>query len=233
MDTVTLNATRRTVTGKAVNRLRRAGTIPAVVYGHNQEPISLTVDQRTFQKVYSQAGESTLISLVVEGVGELRTLIKEVQHHPLSDLPTHIDFQKVSLTEKLETTIPVEIVGVSPAVKDLGGVLVHNMTELNVRCLPTDLVHNFTLDISTLVEYGTMLTVKDVVIPKGIEVLDELDAPVVSVVAPKAEEAPSTPTEEGATPAEVEVLKQKTPEEVAAEAAAGGDKKGGDKGKKE
>ncbi len=220
METVSLVASRRAERGKAVNRLRRAASVPAVVYGHNTEPLAITLDRKTFEKAYASAGESTLINLSIDGGGAMKTLIKEVQHHPVSDLPTHVDFQAVSLTEELETTIPVEVTGESNAVKTLGGVLVHGLTELKVRCLPTALVHNFTIDITNLTEFGMMITVAEVPVPAGIEVLEEPETVVVSIAAPKAEEAASIPGE-APVAADVEAVKQKAPEEGAAAAGAG------------
>lgn len=226
MESITLSATKRDERGKENNQLRRDGKVPAIVYGHNQEPISIVLERKAFDRAYKAGGENTIITLNVDGVGEVKTLIKDVFRDPVADTASHVDFMKINLKEKLETAIPVEIVGESPAVKNLGGVLIHNMTELQVRCLPTDLVHSFQVDISSLIEFGDMVLVSQIKVPNGIELLTEPENPVVSVSAPKAEEAASIPSET-VTPTEVPTTAQKSPEELAAEADAAGEKKDG------
>lgn len=207
MQTVSLTATPRAERGRALNRLRKAGSIPAIVYGHNLKPVAITVERRAFERAYAAAGESTLVSLAVEGSGELKTLIKEVARDPVTDVPTHVDFMKINLQEKLETAIPIEVTGEAPAVKTHGGVLVHALTHLRVRCLPSALVHGFTIDVSTLEEIGASILVKDVRVPADIEVLEDAEATVVTVSITKVEEA--APAAAEVTPGEVPTTEQK------------------------
>jgi len=188
MESIKIEAKKRTLTGKAVSQLREKGLLPAVMYGHKQEPTNLQVDEQAFLKVFRVAGESTLIDLVIEGV-PLKVLIQEVAHDPLSDKIIHIDFHKVSLTEKMHAKIPLIFVGESKAVKGLGGILVKNVSELDVECLPTALVHEIPVDISKLDNLGDVIHLKDVVVPPGIAVLHlHGDDPIVLVAAPRSEE---------------------------------------------
>jgi large subunit ribosomal protein L25 len=188
MEAINLEAKTRTVAGKAVSQLREKGLIPAVMYGKKQEAVNLEVSEQSFLKVFRVAGESTLIDLTVDGA-EHKVLIQDVAHDPLSDRIIHVDFHKVSLTEKLHTKIPLAFVGESKAVKALGGVLIKNVDELEVECLPAALVHEIPVDISKLEKFGDIIHLRELVIPSDITVKHlHADDPVVSVAEPRSEE---------------------------------------------
>jgi len=189
MQTITLEAKKRTVHGKANAALRRRGLIPAVVYGKHQEPFSVEIAAQEFAKAFAVAGESTLIDLVVDGGKGQKILVQEVARDPLSDRIIHADFHAVSLTEKLNATIPLVFTGESKAVKALGGVLVKNVDELEVNCLPTDLVHEIPVDISKLQNLGDAIRMGEVVIPPGITVQHlHAEDVIATVTAPRSEE---------------------------------------------
>jgi large subunit ribosomal protein L25 len=188
METITLEAKKRTLTGKAVSQLREKGLIPAVMYGKGAESLTLEIPEQAFLKAFRVAGESTLIDLMVDGKSN-KVLIQEVAHDPLSDRIIHADFHKVSLTEKMHAKIPLVFVGESTAVKGLGGMLIKNVDELEVECLPTALVHEIAVDISKLDNFGDIIHLKEIVVPPGINVLHlHGEDPIVSVAEPRSEE---------------------------------------------
>jgi large subunit ribosomal protein L25 len=188
MESIKLEAKKRTLTGKAVSQLREKGLLPAVMYGKGMESQTLEVQEQAFLKAYKTAGASTLIDLVVDGK-ENKVLVQEVAHDPLSDKITHADFHKISLTEKMHAKIPLVFVGESRAVKGLGGVLIKNVDEFEVECLPSALVHEIPVDISLLVNFGDIIHLKEVTVPPGITVKHlHGEDPIVSVAEPRSEE---------------------------------------------
>jgi large subunit ribosomal protein L25 len=230
METLKLEAKKRTLTGKAVSQLREKGLIPAVVYGKGLASITLEVAEQAFLKVFKAAGESTLIDLVLDGKTD-KVLIQEVAHDPLSDKIVHADFHKISLTEKMHAKIPLVFIGESIAVKGLGGVLVKNVDELEVECLPTALVHEIPVDISKLVNFGDVIHLKDITVPPGIAVKHlHSEDPIVSVAEPRSEEEMKALEEKPVASVEsVEVIKKEKAEGEEDEAPAAGAKpaKGG------
>jgi large subunit ribosomal protein L25 len=216
-----LTATERSVTGSKVRHLRATGVIPAVLYGKGQEAVNLQVPTKDFDKVFHQAGESTLVYLNVGGHAH-PTIIHDIARHPLSGVVIHADFYKVRLDEKIKTMVPVVFVGESPAVKNDGGIFVRNINELEVEALPADLPHEIEVDISSLAKFDDSITlgsikghgwtltgnVDDVVAlvqaPKSEEELEaELAAPTTDISAVKDVEKPveeEVPAEEGEAP---------------------------------
>ncbi|OGE81915.1 MAG: hypothetical protein A3H72_02005 [Candidatus Doudnabacteria bacterium RIFCSPLOWO2_02_FULL_48_8] len=184
---MTLAATKRNTTGKKVSNLRKTGKLPGVLYGHDVEATSLEVDEKDFLKVFKKAGESTLINLVVDGQAR-PVLIHEVQNHFLSDYVQHVDFYAVDMTEKLHAKIPLHFVGESPAVKNLGGVLVKNLQEVEVECLPADLPPFIELDISKLAELNQAFRVSGLMVSDKVKILTNADDMVVNVAPPRSEE---------------------------------------------
>lgn len=187
MEKQVLKATKRTVKGKQVRQLRRAGQLPAVIYGHNVEPVVISLDAHDATLALSKVSSSTLISIEVGG-HEYPTLVREKQRDYLRNVLTHVDFMAVSLLEKLRAEVSLELVGVSPAVKDFNAILVNGLTTLTVECLPTDLPEKFVVDISRLAVIGNGIHVSDIVVPDNVKVLDEPDEMIVVATAPAKEE---------------------------------------------
>ncbi len=187
---IELNAQKREVVGGGLNKLRKNGYVPAILYGKNQEPLTLQVFAKDFNKALKMAGESTLIYLSVNN--EVHpTIIHDVARDPVSEDILHTDFYKVSLDEKITTDVPVVFVGESPAVKELGGIFVRNVNELEIEALPQNLPHELTIDISVLKNFGDKITIKD--LKKGLGSLAGLtseddDAIVAAVQEPISEE---------------------------------------------
>jgi large subunit ribosomal protein L25 len=189
MEIYSLQAQTRTeIGGRRVNRVRAQGLIPAVVYGHGVEPTHLTVEGNNFVKLYRAAGESSLVDLSVADGASVKVLIQEVQMDPVRDEIRHIDFRQVRMDEKLETEIELEFTGEAPAVKAHGGILVKNMDAFSVRCLPGALVHEIQVSLEVLKNFSDRITVADVKVPEGIEVLHEPTQAVVLVEEPRSEE---------------------------------------------
>lgn len=186
--TPTLTAQSRTLTGRKVRTLRNEGQIPAVVYGHNQDSLSLTLDQHSFEKLYSESGSTTLINLSVDEKTPVKVLIHDVQTDPLKHRITHADLYQVNLKEKLTTEIPLSFIGVADAVDILGGIFLTVRSEVEIECLPDDLVQELEVDISKLKTFDDSLTVADLVVPKGITILTEAEQVLASVTEPISEE---------------------------------------------
>lgn len=192
MEKFVLKATKRNVTGKQVKALRRAGQLPAVIYGRHVEPIAISLDAHTTGLVFAKLTSSTLVTIDVEGT-EYAALVREKQRNFIKGVLTHIDFLALDLTEKIRTKVRLTYVGVSSAVKDFSAVLVHRMDALEVECLPTDLPERITVDISSLKEIGNNIRVRDIHLPENIVVLDDVDE-IVIIASLAKEEA----VEEGA-----------------------------------
>ncbi len=204
MDKVVLKATKRAVTGKQVKAMRRAGKLPAVIYGHRTEPISISLDAHSASLVLGRVGSSSLITVEVDGK-EYPALVRERQRDFIRGDLLHVDFLAVSLTEKIKAEVRIEITGVSPAVKDQNAVLVTGLHALAVECLPTDLPDHFTVDIGVLEKVGDGIHVRDVAVPENVRVLDEPDEMVVVATFAKEEVIEEAPAAvEGAIPAEAE-----------------------------
>jgi len=180
---ISLNAKVREELGRKTNTLRNAEKIPAVVYGPEKKNASLEVDYQEFKKVLNQAGESSLIELVVEGEKEKRlVLIHEIQRDAVEDKVIHIDFFQASLKEETEAEVPLVFEGEALAVKDLGGTLVKNMSEVTVKALPQNLPHEIKVSIESLKTFEDHILVKDLVLPKDVKLMAKPEEIVASVL---------------------------------------------------
>ncbi len=186
-------------------RLRLDGRLPIVLYGVKRENISLSVDEKDFYKLYEEAGESTLISLEIEGMKEkLSVLIYDTQRDPLKGNIIHADLYEPDLKEKVEAEIPLVFVGESPAVKDMEGTLVKNADSLNVSALPQELPHEIEVNIEALKTFDDVICVKDLQVPSGVEIMQDPEWTVVLVSAPtNVEEELEKPIEEGEEETEI------------------------------
>lgn len=218
---VELNAEKREILGSGLNRLRREGFIPAVLYGRDQESIPLRVGAKDFMKVLKSAGESTLVYLNVDGK-IYPTIIHDVSRHPLKDTVLHADFFKVRLDEKIKAMVPVVFVGESPAVRDLGGIFIRNVNEIEVEALPQDLPHEISIDISALNNFDDQILVKNINLGPKVKVLASNDEIIGAVQEPISEEQLKKELEQPAAGVEeVKVIeKEKKPEEAEVEEVA-------------
>ncbi|HEY5268067.1 MAG TPA: 50S ribosomal protein L25 [Candidatus Saccharimonadales bacterium] len=205
---IVLELQKREAVGKGLAKLRKDGFIPAVVHDHGKPSLIVMGVYSDIAKVFKEAGKHHPVSLNIDGKNET-VIIKDIDISPVKNLIDHIVFQAIRQDEKVETEVPVSMVGDSPAQK-LGLLLIPHLSVIEVEAFPKDLPDELTLDISSLAEIGDKLTVSDLVVPAGVTLLTEPEILIVSVEETKAqiseEEAEAeegAETEEG-TEAEVD-----------------------------
>ncbi|MDP3965061.1 MAG: 50S ribosomal protein L25 [bacterium] len=182
-----LEAQSRKVLGKKVDQLRRDGIIPAVIYGSSVKTVPIQVSYKQFEKLYGEAGESSLVDLTVDEGKAVAVLIQSVTRHPLTEKLEHVDFYQVDLTKKIIAEIELRFEGEAPAVKELNGTLVKSLDKIEVECLPQQLVPEIIVDVSSLKTFDDMIHVSDLKIPEELELKDNPDEPVASVQPPRSE----------------------------------------------
>lgn len=170
-------------------RIRRAGGVPAVIYGHKVKNENLTVDGKSFTSIYRKAGETTVLDLHIEGESADRNvLIHDVAVDPVRGQITHVDFYEVKKGEKIKTHIPLVFTGEAPAVKTDGGVLVKNIYKVEVEALPKDLPHEINVDISKLVSFSDAITIADLVVSEGVKIFADAKEVIAKVMPPRTTE---------------------------------------------
>jgi len=233
-----LSAKTRKNAGEKLNSLRKEGKLPAVVYGPEVESLPIVVDYKEFKKVFTEAGETTLVNLKIEDAKkEYPVLIYDTQEDPLTNKFLHVDFYQAPLKEEIEATVPLIFEGESPAVKDLEGTLIRNITEIEVKALPQNIPHEIKVDISRLQAFEDHILVKDLTLPSDVKTLREPDEIVASVAPPEeVEEELEKPIEEKVEEVEKvgegeEEGKKEEEEEEKREEGAGKEKPGQEKQK--
>jgi large subunit ribosomal protein L25 len=210
---ISLSAKIRKSLGKKAKILRKKDVLPAVLYGPKIKNLNLEIDLKEFEKIYQEAGESSLVSLNIEGEKQkFLVLIHDIQFDSLTEKPIHIDFYQPSLEEETEVTVPIIFEGEAPAVKELGGTLVKNIAEVEVKALPQNLPHEIKLNIDSLKTFKDNIKISDLKIPTGVKILKDSEEIVVLVSPPeKIEEELEKPIEEKVE--EVEKIEKKPKEE--------------------
>jgi large subunit ribosomal protein L25 len=208
MDKIILPIKARNRGDSSVN-LRKAGFIPGVVYG-NIENTMFSAEEVSLKKAYVKAGESTLVELDLDGK-KIPVLFSSIDQHPVSDRMIHVDFFAVNMKKEVEAEVHIRFEGESPAVKDLSAILVTALHEVSVRALPANLPHDLEVDLGKLTEFGSTITVADIKVPEGVEILNDKDDVIAIAQEPREEEVEEAPvvaegaegaTAEGAAPAE-------------------------------
>lgn len=208
-----LKAKKRELKGKKVKNLRQQGILPAVLYGPKIKNLSIKLDLKEFEKIYEQTGGSSLLSLEV-GKDKFLVLVHEVKKDPLTEKVIHIDFYQPILTEEVEATVPIVFEGISLAVKELGGTLIREIQEIEVKALPQSLPHEIKVNIDKLKTFEDEILVKDLKVAADVKIQKEPDEIVANIAAPeteKIEEELEKPIEEGEV--EEEKKEEKKPEE--------------------
>lgn len=223
-----LKVTKRTTLGKKVKKLRKEGIFPANIYGKELKSIAVQVPFKEFEKVFKEAGETGLVDVTVDG--EIRPiLIHNVQYDHVTRVPLHADFYQVNLKEKVKTMVPVVTIGEPKAVSDKVGLLLQQLSEIEVEALPTDLPEKIEVNVEPLSAVDEQITVADLKVPAGVAVLTDAPQVVVKIgelvtkeaqeeaaaAAAAAEAAKAEVAEEGTAP----VAEGETKEEKPAEAA--------------
>lgn len=210
MEKIVLQATSRQVTGKQVRALRREGLLPAVVYGRNIEPYNISLQHHITSLALEGIGGSTLMTVEVDGVSH-NVVVRQKQRHPVTGSLLHLDFQEVSMTEKMRAMVRLELVGSAPAVTELDGVMVTGQEELEIESLPGNLPETIQVDLSSLKEIGDGIFVRDIAALEGVEILTDSEEMIVLITTPIAEEELEEEVE--AAEAEPEVIEKGKKEE--------------------
>jgi large subunit ribosomal protein L25 len=184
MDTISLNANLRKP-GKA-KLLAAQSRLPGVIYGKDFENQVIDLDYQEFRRTFEKAGESTIIQLTFDQK-TIPVLVHSVDLHPTRDTFIHVDFHAIQMGVEITANIPVHLEGQAPAIKT-GGILVHSKESIEVKCLPKDLIHEITADISGLADFHSSITIKDLDIPSTLTVLDNEDTVIASITAPRLQE---------------------------------------------
>lgn len=199
-----LTAEPRAVRGKKVATLRRAGRVPAVVYGAGVESQAISLDLHEFQQLHRHTGRHAVLDLTVTGDGRARpVLLQSIQEHPISRQPIHIDLLVVNLQEEMTVSVSVVAVGEAPAVDKMGGVLLHLHDSVTVRAKPDDLPSQIEIDVTPLDSFDAVLHVSDLQMPPGVTLVTDPAEPLLRVQPPRVEEeaVPAEAAEEGEAPA--------------------------------
>ena len=204
MEKVVLKATRREALGRKVKALRRAGKLPAVLYGHGIESTPVVLDAHEAGLRLSHLTSSSLMMIDLDGK-QYPALVREKQRDYLKNRLLHVDFQVISMTEKISTKVGIELTGTAPAVKAFSAVIVTVLNELEIECMPQDLPERVVIDISGLAEVGAAIHVRDVVISDRVKILDDPAETIVVASATREEKVVAeAPAEEEAAPEESE-----------------------------
>lgn len=188
---ITLAATKRTNEDPAV--LRAEEKVPAVYYGANTPATSIAVSVRDFVKVWQEAGETTMVTLDF-GIEKVAALIHDMQYHPITNVPTHIDFLVVDMNKEIEVAVPIEFTGLAEAEKGGLGTVVKVLHEVEIKALPGDLPHEFVVDVTRLATLDDQVHVRDIALPKGVTMVTGAEEVVALVSAYKEEVEETAPT---------------------------------------
>ncbi len=201
MQTLSLELSRRSVKGKAVKRLRRAGIVPVHYYGHATEPLALQVEAGALRRLLLRAGANIPIAVGIDGQdSENICFIREVQRHPVTEETLHVDFMRVDVSRALTAEVPVILDGEPEAVRELGGTLLQPFHTLAVEALPLNMPEAIHVDVSGLDDFEKVIRIGEIPVPEGATILRDPDEMIARVLAPRLEEA--AVTEEGAVVAE-------------------------------
>lgn len=195
MDKHTLKAEKRKILGQKVKTLRKEGILPANIYGKKVKSLAIQIPMSEFEKIYKEAGETGIIEISVDS-SKRPVLINNVQMHPVTDIPLHVDFLQIDFKEKVTADVPVDLIGESPAEKSGLGTVVQQINEIEVEALPADLPEKFEIDLSKLTKVDMAVLVKDLdVDKKKVEIKSDLEQILVKVEPPRKEEEVVVPVE--------------------------------------
>ena len=219
MNKYALKAEKRKILGQKVKTLRKEGILPANIYGKKVKSLAIQIPLNEFEKVYKEAGETGIIEISVDS-SKRPVLINNVQIHPVSDLPLHVDFLQINLKEKVTAGVPVEFIGESPAEKSGLGTVVQHINEIEVEALPTNLPEKFEVDLSKLTKVNQTVLVKDLEVDtKKVKIKSDLEQILVKVEPPRKEEEAIAPVETEEEEGIIEEGKEPSEEGKASEGA--------------
>jgi large subunit ribosomal protein L25 len=205
---ITLQYEKRDAKTKA-DMIRKTGKVPAVFYGPKEKSTAITLKETEFKKAWKDAGESTIV-ILKNGAEEHETLIHDVDIHPVTGMPRHADFYVIEKGKKLQVDVELEFEGVSPAVKDMGGILIKVLHELEIEAMPKDLPHDIKVDIGLLTGLESQILAKDLKLPAGVTLITGPEEVVAAIAVAKEEVEEPTKTID-----DIEVVGAKGKEETA------------------
>ena len=215
MDQITLSAEKRSILGGKVRFLRRQGITPANIFGRNIDSTAVQIDTITLNQVLAKAGTTSIISLGIEGEKSPKSVVvKSIQRHPLTRDLIHVDLYEVKMAEKIKLEVPLELVGESPAVKDLEGILIQNLSTVDIECLPADMPHSIEVNLAILDQIDQALHVSDLTIDENITILTDPEKVIVVITGSRIAAADEEEAAEAEAKADVEIV-GKTAEEAA------------------
>lgn len=212
MEANVIEAVKRSVIGKQVKALRREGKLPAILYGSTIEPTPVLMDHKAASTTLGHMASSSLVTIILEGEKHV-ALVREKQRNVLTGSLTHIDFQIVSMKEKIRTRVSIETRGEAPAVKNFNGILVLNLDAVEIEALPGDLPERILVDVSGLETIGKSIRLSELELPEKVTVMEDLDQIVVVITAQEAEEVTEAVVAEVAVGEEPEVIEKGKKEE--------------------
>lgn len=214
--------------------LRLQGIVPGIIYGGDRkEPTSIVVKQSEFQKLYNEAGESSLVDFSIDNGAPVKVLIQDVQRDPVKDKITHVDFRQINMNKEMTVDVEIKFVGEPLAVKELGGTLVKAHSYVTIKCLPKDLMSEIEIDLSPLKTFSDAIRVQDIKTPTGVTVVDEAEMVLAKVVAPLTEDELKAMEESTGPKIEDIEVEKKGKKEEEGEAGAGDKKEPAAAAKKE
>lgn len=182
-----LSVNPRAVLGKKVKKMRREGVTPANIFGHNVDSKAIQVSTDELKHVLRSAGRNDIVYLRLDGEEPRPTFVRDVQQNPVSDAILHVDFMQISLQNKVRLEVAIHLVGLSPAVDTLGGILVHGLDHVTVEALPTEVPSVIEVDVTGLVAIDQALHVSDLSVPDGVTILTDMEQVVAKVSPPAVE----------------------------------------------
>lgn len=206
MDALELKAEQRDVKGRHVKYLRQQGIVPVILYGRDVKSTPLQIEEKALEKVLDEAGTHQLVSLQVGNEKPYMTLARDIQRDVIKRNYLHVDFYAVKMDETVVAQVPITLIGDSPAVSQFGGVLTQGLDEIEIECLPSDLISSVEVSVEPLKELNDSLSVSDLVLPDNLKILSDPDSMIAKVEPPRVTEETEEGEEEMATSAEPEVL---------------------------
>ncbi|MFH1661866.1 MAG: 50S ribosomal protein L25 [Candidatus Falkowbacteria bacterium] len=193
---IKLSAKSRDIKKEDSRKTRTEGFIPAVIYGHGTENQNIKVKKNDFEKTFDLAGESNLIDLSIDENPSIKIIVKDVQREGVRGTLLHADFYQVDMSQKITTEIPLNFIGDSKAIRELGGMLVKGMDSIEVECLPGDLVDHIDIDLSKIDSFDDVIKISDLNVPKSMSLLGNVDDLIASVAEHREEIVKETSVEE-------------------------------------
>ncbi len=207
-------------------KTRSSGQIPAVIYGADLSAESLAVEPIQFKKMYSEAGSASLIDMIIDGKDAGKALVQEVQYDPISGRIVHVDFRRINMNKEMTAKVALRFVGEVPVIKASGGTLVMNISEVEVKCLPKDLVSHIDIDVTGLTSFEHSITIKDIQAPAGIKIMSPAPEALVAKPTPALTEDEIKAMEEASkAPVDLSKIESATKKKEADEEAMSEDAK--------